>query len=98
MLKLRILTALALVIPLLVSLAVDSRLPFALLTLLNVPADTALAAVLNHGRFDVGWYTGRVYGLLANGFVLGVLLLESGSLYARLGFREVYAYWYRVRP
>jgi signal transduction histidine kinase len=47
-------------------------------------ADTALAAVLNHGRFDVGWYAGRAYGLLANGFVLAVLLLESGSLYARL--------------
>jgi signal transduction histidine kinase/CheY-like chemotaxis protein len=47
-------------------------------------ADTALASVLNHGRFDLGWYSGRVYGLLANGFVLGVLLLESGSLYARL--------------
>lgn len=47
-------------------------------------ADTALAAVLNHARFDVGWYAGRVYGMLANGFVLAVLLLESGSLYARL--------------
>jgi signal transduction histidine kinase len=47
-------------------------------------ADTALAAVLNHGRFDLGWYAGRLYGLMANGFVLAVLLLESGSLYARL--------------
>jgi signal transduction histidine kinase/CheY-like chemotaxis protein len=47
-------------------------------------ADTALASVFNHARFDLGWYAGRVYGLLANGFVLGVLLLENGSLYARL--------------
>ncbi|HEY8047594.1 MAG TPA: MASE4 domain-containing protein, partial [Ramlibacter sp.] len=47
-------------------------------------ADTALAAVLNHARFDVGWYAGRVYGLLASGFVLAVLLMENGSLYARL--------------
>jgi signal transduction histidine kinase len=47
-------------------------------------ADTALASVLNHGRFDLGWYAGRMYGLMANGFVLAVLLLESGSLYARL--------------
>ena len=47
-------------------------------------ADTALAAVLNGARFDLGWYAGRLYGLLANGFVLAVLLLESGSLYARL--------------
>ena len=47
-------------------------------------ADTALAAVLNNGRFDLGWYAGRLYGLLANGFVLAVLLMENGSLYARL--------------
>jgi signal transduction histidine kinase len=47
-------------------------------------ADTALASMLNHGRFDLGWYAGRAYGLLANGFVLAVLLLENGSLYARV--------------
>ena len=47
-------------------------------------ADVALAAVLNGGRFDLGWYAGRMYGLLANGFVLAVLLLENGTLYARL--------------
>jgi len=46
--------------------------------------DIALSAVLNAGRFDLGFYTGRIYGLLAAMFVLGVLLLESGSLYARL--------------
>lgn len=46
--------------------------------------DIALAAVLNAGRFDVGWYAGRVYGLLAASFVLIVLLLENGVLYARL--------------
>jgi len=40
--------------------------------------------VLNGGRFDLGWYVGRIYGLLANGFVLAVLLLENGTLYARL--------------
>src|SRR5262249_32711511 len=27
--------------------------------------DIALASVLNAGRFDVGWYSGRIYGLLA---------------------------------
>jgi signal transduction histidine kinase len=47
-------------------------------------ADSALAAVLNHARFDVGWYAGRVYGLAASGFVLAALLLENGSLHARL--------------
>jgi signal transduction histidine kinase len=46
--------------------------------------DIALAAVLNHGRFDVGFYAGRLYGLLAASFVLAVLLLENGLLYARL--------------
>jgi signal transduction histidine kinase len=46
--------------------------------------DVALASVLNHGRYDLGWYAGRVYGLLAASFVLIVLLLENGLLYARL--------------
>jgi hypothetical protein len=31
--------------------------------------DSALAAVLNHARYDVGWYAGRIYGLAASGFV-----------------------------
>jgi len=46
--------------------------------------DIALAAVLNAGRFDLGFYAGRIYGLLAASFVLVVLLLENGLLYARL--------------
>jgi signal transduction histidine kinase len=46
--------------------------------------DIALAAVLNAGRFDLGWYAGRAYGLLAASFVLVVLLLENGTLYSRL--------------
>jgi two-component system NtrC family sensor kinase len=46
--------------------------------------DIALASVLNAGRFDVGWYAGRVYGLLAASFVLVVLLVENAALYARL--------------
>src|SRR5688572_28919881 len=46
--------------------------------------DIALAAVLNGGRFDFGFYAGRAYGLLAASFVLVVLLAESGRLYARL--------------
>jgi signal transduction histidine kinase len=46
--------------------------------------DVALAAVLNAGRYDLGWYAGRIYGLLAASFVLAVLLLENGMLYARL--------------
>ncbi|MDC7700598.1 response regulator [Vogesella indigofera] len=46
--------------------------------------DIALSAVLNAGRFDLGFYTGRIYGLLAASFVLIVLLLENGLLYTRL--------------
>ena len=46
--------------------------------------DIALAAVLNAGRFDLGFYAGRIYGLLAASFVLMVLLIENSQLYARL--------------
>jgi signal transduction histidine kinase/ActR/RegA family two-component response regulator len=46
--------------------------------------DIALAAVLNAGRFDLGFYAGRIYGLVAASFVLMVLLIENGRLYARL--------------
>src|SRR5262249_37741574 len=46
--------------------------------------DIALAAVLNAGRFDAGFYAGRIYGWLAATFVLTVLLVENGRLYARL--------------
>jgi two-component system, sensor histidine kinase and response regulator len=46
--------------------------------------DVALSTVLNAGRFDLGFYAGRVYGLAAASFVLLVLLLETGALYARL--------------
>ena len=46
--------------------------------------DVALSAVLNAGRFDLGFYAGRAYGLLAGTFVLVILLLETGVLYAKL--------------
>src|SRR5438876_1482375 len=46
--------------------------------------DIALAAVLNAGRFDLGFYAGRIYGLLAASFVLTALLIENGKLYVRL--------------
>ncbi len=46
--------------------------------------DIALAAVLNHGRFDLGFYGGRIYGLLAASFVLIMLMLENTVLYSRL--------------
>jgi signal transduction histidine kinase/CheY-like chemotaxis protein/HPt (histidine-containing phosphotransfer) domain-containing protein len=55
-----------------------------MVTLVGWIFDVALASVLNGGRFDLGFYGGRVYGLLASSFVLGVLLLENGRLYAGL--------------
>jgi CheY-like chemotaxis protein/signal transduction histidine kinase len=45
--------------------------------------DVGLSAVLNGGRFDLGFYAGRIYGLLAASFVLVVMLLETAQLYAR---------------
>jgi PAS domain S-box-containing protein len=46
--------------------------------------DIALSAILNVGRFDLGFYVGRIYGLLAATFVLAVLLVETGVLQAQL--------------
>ena len=46
--------------------------------------DVALSAVLNAGRFDLGFYAGRVYGLVAASVVLVVLVVENARLYARL--------------
>lgn len=47
-------------------------------------ADIGLAAVLNQGRFDLGFYVGRIFGLLAANFILIVLLLETGTFYVRI--------------
>jgi signal transduction histidine kinase len=46
--------------------------------------DIGLSAMLNAGRFDFGFYAGRVYGLLAATLVLLILLIETGAVYARL--------------
>lgn len=46
--------------------------------------DIALSAVLNGGRFDLGFYAGRLYGLMASTVLLSVLLVENTMLYARL--------------
>ncbi|KQV59189.1 hypothetical protein ASC95_28160 [Pelomonas sp. Root1217] len=46
--------------------------------------DIALSAMLNAARFDLGFYAGRIYGLLASSVVLMELLLENSALYARL--------------
>ncbi len=50
----------------------------------NWAFDVALSAVFNARRFDLGFYAGRFYGLLAALFILGVLLYESTKFYGRL--------------
>ena len=44
----------------------------------------ALAPVLYAGRFDIGFYIGRLYGLLAASLVPIILLVEASRLYGRL--------------
>ena len=46
--------------------------------------DIALSAVLNAGRYDLGFYAGRIYGLVAASLVLVVLLSETCRLYMQL--------------
>jgi len=46
--------------------------------------DIALSALLNAGRYDVGFFFGRLYGLAAASFVLAVILLETSGLHSRL--------------
>jgi signal transduction histidine kinase/ActR/RegA family two-component response regulator len=46
--------------------------------------DIALAAVFNGGRYDLGYYAGRLYGLLAISFVLVAMLLEITGLNGRV--------------
>lgn len=46
--------------------------------------DIALSSILNGQRFDLGFYAGRIYGLLAASFVLAALLVETGWLHDRL--------------
>ncbi|MGB7831556.1 MAG: GGDEF domain-containing protein [Xanthobacteraceae bacterium] len=50
--------------------------------------EVALSATLNGGRFDLGFYQGRIYGLAAVSFVLLILLIENGRLYAQLAARQ----------
>lgn len=46
--------------------------------------DIALSAVFNAGRYDLGFYVGRIFGLLAASFVLLLLLVENYFLQSRL--------------
>ena len=46
--------------------------------------DGALSTVFNAGRFDIGFYAGHLYGLLAASLVPIALLVEASRLYGRL--------------
>jgi PAS domain S-box-containing protein len=46
--------------------------------------DTALSVMVNVGRFDLGFYAGRIYGLAAATFVLAVLLIDNVALQAQM--------------
>jgi signal transduction histidine kinase/ActR/RegA family two-component response regulator len=44
----------------------------------------AVGSLVSAGRYDVGYYAGRIYSVLASIFVLLVLLYETTALYARV--------------
>ncbi len=44
--------------------------------------DIALAAVLGSSRFDLGFYAGRLFGLIAAGFLLIALIVELAQMYS----------------
>ncbi|MHA6844817.1 GGDEF domain-containing protein [Ralstonia syzygii] len=46
--------------------------------------DVALSAVFNHGRYDLGFYVGRIFGLSGASFILLLLLIENSVLHSRL--------------
>jgi signal transduction histidine kinase len=46
--------------------------------------DVALSAVVGSSRYDLGWYGGRTFGLVAASFLLVILLLELNRLYGGL--------------
>lgn len=44
--------------------------------------DIALSAIIGSTRFDLGFYVGRVFGLIAAGFLLATLVIEMARLHA----------------
>jgi len=44
--------------------------------------DIALSAVIGSTRFDLGFYAGRIFGLIAASFLLVTLIVESAQIYA----------------
>ncbi|SFB82502.1 ATP-binding protein [Massilia yuzhufengensis] len=46
--------------------------------------EVMLSCLLNTGRYDLGFYAGRLYGLAASLFVLGAVAIDNIALHARL--------------
>jgi len=46
--------------------------------------DVTLSTVINAGRFDIGFYSGRLYGMFAASVVPIVLIVEAARLYGRV--------------
>lgn len=46
--------------------------------------EISLSAVFNAARFDFGYYAGRLYGLIAAGAILAILLAETARIQLRL--------------
>lgn len=44
--------------------------------------EIGLVGIFNAGRYDLGFYAGRVYALLSSVFVLAILLFEQGRMYS----------------
>jgi diguanylate cyclase (GGDEF)-like protein len=71
-------------------LALSRRRPYSVLNLWLIVVmcawlfDIALSAIFNAGRYDLGFYAGRIYGLMAASLVLIVLLSENSKLYIQL--------------
>jgi PAS domain S-box-containing protein len=55
--------------------------------------EIALVSIFNAGRYDVGFYAGRLYALLASSFVLVMLLTEHGRMFRDLAHAEQTARW-----
>lgn len=55
-----------------------------LVALVAIFLEIGLVSIFNAGRYDLGFYVGRVYALLASSFVMLVLLNEQGKLYRDL--------------
>jgi PAS domain S-box-containing protein len=53
-------------------------------TLLANVIDLALSGILITGRYQLGWYAGRFYGLLASSFILTLLLRQAVGLHGGL--------------